>query len=60
MDFNTWKNRLWSFFKNLSTIIYYTFFLFLYLVYIQYFRKAIHLEILFLGTTKPGGAQGGV
>lgn len=48
------KRGLWSILQNLSTIIYYTFSLFLYLIYIQWFRNSTYLEILSFGATKTG------
>lgn len=50
------KRGLWSFLQNLSTIIYYTFSLFQYLIYIQWFRKSTYLEILPFGVTETGGS----
>ena len=55
--FNTWNKRILEHFTNLSTIKYYTFILFLYIPYIQCFRKSICLEILSFEAIKTGGSR---
>lgn len=50
------KEDCGAFLQNLSTIIYYTFSLFQYLIYIQWFRKSTYLEILPFGVTETGGS----
>ena len=50
------KEDCGTFLQNLSTIIYYTFSLFQYLIYIQWFRNSTYLEILPFGVTETGGS----